>query len=138
MTSSANMARTGLKLTSATKPLQRSYHSVTERRSSSATGSRFIVLPALFPSLTCRLRRCYVCGHAEDRPPGCVYRDQGRGRAAAFRSGAAGGLYGAGGAGLCRAAQSAAVQRGSVQPDLSVGNSVAEIRAAAEAARQAP
>ena len=76
-------------------------------------------------------------GHAEDRPPGCVYRHQGRGRAAALRSGAAGGLSGAGGAGLCRAAQGAAVQGRAVQPDLSAGNPVAEIRAAAEAARQA-
>ena len=36
--------------------------------------------------------------HAEDRPPGCIHRHQGRGRAAALRSGAAGGVSGARGA----------------------------------------
>ena len=75
--------------------------------------------------------------HAEDRPPGCIHRDQGRGRAAALRSGAAGGVSLARGEGLCRAADGAAVQGRAVEPDLHAGDAGAQIRAAAEAAGQA-
>ena len=75
--------------------------------------------------------------HAEDRPPGCIHRDQGRGRAAALRSGAAGGVSLSRGEGLCRASDGAAVQGRAVEPDLHAGDAGAQIRAAAEAARKA-
>ena len=138
MASSANSGRAALKFTSATsRPNGR-----TSRRSNAGplppqAAASCRSSPHFRQSLTCRPRRCYVAGHAEDRPPGCVYRHQGRGRAAALRSGAAGGLSGEGSAGFRRAARGAPVQGRPVQPDLSPGNAVAEIRAAAKAAGQA-